>query len=452
MRNGSDGVSRSAVCRIAMLAVCCTVATAVPTLLKAEPLTLKRAVQLALAHSTTSSIAAADEQHAAAGYAELRNSYIPQVAVGSGLGYSFGFPLSLEGSAPSIVNLNATSVLFNRSLGEGMRAAQAEQQAAALQSKDQRGQVVQDTVLSYAELNKWEQRMARLREEQEAADQFEEAVAERVKEGVDSALDRTKARLTAARVRLRKAEAEGSVDVLRERLAKLTGLPPSSIATIADSIPAFPAVKQDEDISAKVASSPAVEAAMEHARAQYLRAQAEHKAFWPTADFATQYARLARYNNYDKYFQAGSFQPNNASIGVVLRFPFLNYPQRARAQAADADALKAQKQAEAAKNQVSEQTLRLQRTVRQMEAAHEVAQLEYEIAQTNAEAVHTKMDAGTANLHDLDSARTQLSEHFVELQDTAFELERARVGLLRTTGELEGWVLGADAAANAPNP
>ena len=41
-----------------------------------------------------------------------------------------------------------------------------------------------------------------------------------------------------------------------------------------------------------------MESAVEHARAQYLRARAEHKAFWPTADFATQYARLARYNNY----------------------------------------------------------------------------------------------------------------------------------------------------------
>jgi outer membrane protein TolC len=146
------------------------------------------------------------------------------------------------------------------------------------------------------------------------------------------------------------------------------------------------------------------------------------------------------------------FQANNASLGVVLRFPFLNFPQRARARGADADAMKAKKQAEAAKNQVSEETLRLQRAVRQMQAAQEVAQLEYEVAQTNADAIRTKIDAGTANLHDLDSARTQVSEHFITLQDTTFELERARIGLLRTTGELESWVLGSSAEVQGQAP
>jgi hypothetical protein len=52
------------------------------------------------------------------------------------------------------------------------------------------------------------------------------------------------------------------------------------------------------------------------------------------------------------------------------------------------------------------------------------------------------MDAGTATIHDLDDARTQASERFITLQDVAFELERAQVGLLRSTGDLEKWALG----------
>jgi hypothetical protein len=52
------------------------------------------------------------------------------------------------------------------------------------------------------------------------------------------------------------------------------------------------------------------------------------------------------------------------------------------------------------------------------------------------------MESGTANLHDLDDARGQVSERFITLQDTTFELERAQVGLLRTTDGLENWALG----------
>jgi len=178
---------------------------------------------------------------------------------------------------------------------------------------------------------------------------------------------------------------------------------------------------------------------------------------WPSFDFAAQYALLSQFSNFQNYYipskpcivggvsvlcTTNTFQQNNASVGISIRFPFLNFSQRARAQAADAEALKATKQAEATKNQVSEETLRLQRSVAQFDAARDVAQLEAEIAQKNLSAVQTKMDSGSANLHDLDDARSQLSERLITLQDVTFELERAQLGLLRSTGDLEKWALG----------
>jgi outer membrane protein TolC len=406
---------------------------------KAEPLPLKRAVDLALTHGTVAGIAMADTQHALAAYRETRNNYIPQLIFGSGLGKSWGFPLSLEGSAPSVFNVNAQSALFNPALQQFVNAARTEWQATTLQNQDQRSQLIQDTVLSYMELNKWEQRISSLRQEQAAATKLEQALAERVQEGVDSPLERTKARLSAARVRLRVAEAEGSADVVREHLAKLTGLNAGTLETLPDSMPAFPAVTQDDDLVGKAEkNSPTVLAAEQRARAQYLKAQGEHKSLWPSVDFVAQYARLARYNNYDLYYQR--FEANNATVGVAIRFPFINFSQRARAAGADADAVKAKRTAEATKNQVSEETLKLQRAVRQMEAAQDVAELEYEVSKSNLDAVQTRVDAGTASIKDLAESRAQVSEHYIALQDTTFELQRARIGLMRSTGELENWI------------
>jgi outer membrane protein TolC len=409
----------------------------------AEPLPLKRAVELALSHATATGMAAADAQHAFSAYRESRNNYVPQLVVGSGLGKSWGFPLSLEGSAPSIVNVNAQSALFNPALQQFVRAAKTEWVAATIQNKDQRAQVIQDTVLSYAELNKWEQRISKLRDEQAAATKLEQAMAERVKEGVESPLEQTKAQLAAARVRLRVAEAQGSADVLREHLAKLTGLNAATIEVMQDSIPAIAPLAQDDDpVDRAVKNNPAIQAAEEHARAQYLRARGEHRALLPSVDFAAQYARLAQYNNYDLFFK--TFEANNATIGVVMRLPIFSSTQRAHAQAADAEAVKAKRQAEAAKNQVSEETLKLQRGVRQLEAAQQVAQLEYEIAKSNLDTVQTRMDAGAATIKDLGESRSQASERYIALQDTTFELQRARVGLLRSTGELEKWIIASN--------
>jgi outer membrane protein TolC len=429
-----------------------------PTSLLAEPVSLKRVVELALAHATGAAIAAADEQRASATYRELHNNYVPQVSTGAGLGYSYGFPLALEGSAPSLFSITAQSALLNPSLRDFMHAAKVDSAVASLKTKDQRNQVIQDAALSYAELAKWEQRMARLQETEAAANKMQEAVAERVKEGVDSELEGTKARLSAARVRLRIAEAQGAADVLREHLAKLTGLAAANIQTDPDSIPSAPAPASMQDPPKAAAdSNPSVQAAVEHARAQYLRAQGEHKALWPAVDFAAQYALLSKFNNYQNYYipskpcttslgeflcVTNQFQQNNATVGVNIRFPLFNASQRSRAQAADADALKATKQAEAARNQVSEETLRLQRSVAQMQAARDVAQLEYEIAEKDLTSAQTRMDAGTATLHDLDNARSQASERFITLQDVTFELERSQVGVLRSTGDLEKWALG----------
>jgi outer membrane protein TolC len=442
-------------------AVCTLAVALIPSSLRAEPVPLQRVVQLALVHAAGSAISAADEQRAAAGYRALRDNYIPQLSTGAGLGYSYGFPLGLAGSAPSLFNLNTQSALLDPSLHDAVLAARMDAAVASLKNKDQRNQIIQDAAQSYAELAKWEQRLSNLRETEADAARMEAAVADRVKAGVDSELDGTRARLSVARIHQRMIEAQGAADVLREHLSRLTGLPAAGIETESESLPDFPALPQDNDTPvspAVIENNPSVESAVQHARAQYLRAESEHRALWPSLDFAAQYALLSKFNNFQEYYipakpctVAGvsvlcvdnSFRQNNATFGISIRIPIFNASQRARAEVADADAIKATKQAEATRNQVSEETLRLQRTVAQLQAARDVAQLEYEIAQKTIAAVRTRIDAGTANLHDLADARSQLTDRFIALEDVSFELQRAQLGRLRSTGELEKWALGS---------
>ena len=410
----------------------------------AEPLPLQRAIELALAHSTGPAIASADLQRTYASYREIRNSYAPQLVVGSGLGYSYGFPLSLEGSAPALLNVVAQSTVFNPAQRQFMKAAKTDWRASQAQSQDQRNAVIQDVALSYVELTKWEGRISRLLSDEAQAMQLEGAVAQRVQEGVDSTIDLNKAKLGRARVRLHMAEARGSADLLRRHLAELTGLPASSIAIVPETIPALPPVSSEDDLGSQaVTVSPAVRVAEQHAVAESIRASAEHRALLPSLDFAAQYARLSTYNNYDQYFK--TFQPNNVTVGMSFRFPIFNASQRARAQAADAEALKARKQAEASRNQVQEETLKLQRAAEQLEAAREVAQLEYQLAQSTLDAAQIRVDAKTGTLHELADARAQANERYLAFQDADFDYQRVRLNLLRATGDLEKWALAAAA-------
>lgn len=424
-----------------------TAALMIATRGQAEPLPLERAIRLALAHSTTSAIANADVQRTFASYRALRDSYLPQLAMGSGLGWSYGFPLSIEGAAPALGNAVAQSTIFNPAQWQLIKAAKTDWHASEFQDKDQRNALIQDVALTYAELAKWEARLVRLQQDEAQAQQMEQAVAERLQEGVDSAVDLNKAKLTAARVRLHRAEARGNADVLRRHLSTLTGLPVPSIEITPETIPALPPVAPEEDLSEKaIASSPAIKFAEQHSLAESMRALGEHRALYPSMDFSAQYARLSTINNWNDYYR--KFQPDNATIGLAIRIPLFNAAQRAKIDAAKAEALKAKKQVDAARNEVAEETLKLQRAAEQLEAAREVAQLEYQLAQSGLEAAQTRIDAKTGTLHELADARVQAAERYLLFQDADFEYQRTRMNLLRATGDLEKWALPGTASTN----
>jgi len=409
--------------------------------MRAEEVTFRRAVELALKNSTTMAIADADQRRAQQGYLETRNQFLPQMVLGSGLGYSHGFPLSLENAAPSILNLNTRQFLINAAQREFMKAAKSELAAMNKLGEDRRAQVILETAMVYAELDKVLDSLKTLKQQEASAQRVEAVSRERLQAGVDPELEVTRARLGAARVRMAVEKAQGDAELLRTRLAQLTGLQAEGIETVSESIPRLPGIEDRQALLAKaLENSPSIKIAAEQAAAQAARAKGERKAMYPSVDFASQYALLARYNNYDRFF--ASFERHNATVGVVIRFPFLDFAQKARAEAAQAESTKASKEAEAVKHKVATDSLKLQQAVRQLAAAKEVARLEYQIASADVQAVQARLEAGAANVRDQENARLLEQIRYAALLDATLELDKAQMQLLRATGELEKWALG----------
>ena len=407
----------------------------------AGPIPFRNAVELALQHSGVMGIAAINQWRARKAYEEVRANYIPQITIGSGLGYSYGFPLTLEGSAPSVVNFNSVQSFFNLSLRQFMKAAKIDWHATSLDVQDKRDAVILDTALTYAQLAQLTGKVQALREAQTAAEKAQFVSEQRLQEGVDSKLEVTRSQLVTARIRLRIAEEQDQSDVLRQHLSNLLGLPADQIAVQPDSVPQMPAISQDDDLPARaVETSLAVKLAEQKVAAAQARANGEHKAaVMPTIDLASQYAYLAKFNNYDLYYK--NYTANNFSGGLNLRIPIFNSVQKAKAQQADADALIAKKQADLTKDQVSEQTLKLQRSLRQLSAARDVAKLEWEVSQGDLEAVKGRVQTGNANTRDQQNAELDTDDKHAAYFDAEFELSRAELQLLRLTGELENWAI-----------
>jgi len=407
-----------------------------PCIANAQPVTFKRAIELAIRNSTAVNSADVDVNRLQATYQEARDQYVPQVYFGSGLAYSFGFPLG----EPSLFKVSSTSLLLNLAQREFIKAARSDVRAASLTKQEKKGQVILETALSYSELDKNEASMNVLRQQEEAALKFEQIEQQRIQAGVDAPIELTKAKLNTARIRLKIAELVAGADTLRMRLSQLTGFPAKEFETVSESIPRLPEVSQDEDLAMRAVNfSPAVASAKELASAKLFQARGEHKQLYPAVDLVGQYARFSKYNNYDQYYK--TFRRNNGAIGIEIRFPFLNKGQKDHSEAAYADALRARKDVDAAKEQVSTETLKLQRSVAQLSAAREVAKLEYQLAQNNTEAMQAKVDAGQATLRDQQQAQLDENDKYSTLLDATYELEKAQMQLLKQTGDLEKWAL-----------
>jgi outer membrane protein TolC len=387
-------------------------------------------------------IAMADQMRARYTYLQARNVFIPQLTFGSGVAQTWGYPMSIEGSAPSVFNINSQSSLVNWAQSDFLHAARIDRDSAGTAFEDQRQATLLETALTYMQLDRASAQLQALQQELAQADRLQTISRERLQEGIDSKLDVARASLNVARVRVRVTQLQGTVDVLRQRLAQLTGYDARELEIDSRSIPPLPEINPQEDMAARaVRLSPAVKAAEEKAQSMQLRAKGEHKLLYPAVDLVGNYGLFTKYNNLNLLFPNGQFSRNNATFGVAIRFPFINPTQHARAESADADALKARTQAEAARQQISNETLRWQKTAEQLAAAQQVAELEYQLAQADAETVQAKTQLGTATIKDQESARIAASDKQAALFDAQFQLQRACLQLLRLTGDLENWAL-----------
>lgn len=425
--------------------VCCLLVSL--TTLRAQdqskPLTFRAAIELALRNSAATAVSQADWDRARATINQTRDVYIPQVTVGAALGYSNGFPLSLEGAAPSIFNVGVQGMLFNLAQRDYIRAAKSDAETTAAHNADRRNDLIVETALDYIQLDILESSLSVQGEQRDAAAKLEDIVQQRVQAGLDSPVDLKRAKLVVARTWLDITQTHTAADQLRLRLSQLTGLPVNAIQTSTESIPKLPDVSQDEDLADKAAANnPAVKMAYSAANTKDFRAEAERRVLYPTVDLAGQYAILAEFNNYAKFFQPGSFQRNNLSIGTVIRFPIFNRPQKDAANVARFDAYKARQEARTVKEQVSAEALRMQRSVQQLMAARDVAQLEHQIAEADIDTAHAKVESGAGSLKDEQNARVAEHEHYTAYLSAGFDLDKAQVQLLRQTGDLENWALG----------
>jgi len=417
-----------------------------PTGARAQGLSFYTVVDLALRNSTQVRISAADVQRAEAAVMESVNAYKPAISVGSSLGYSYGFPVG----QPSVYSVAAQSLAYSFSQPDYIRAARAALIGAQMQLKDTRQQVILDSALDYIELATLSQQMTALDEETAFVHKLVEIETERVDAGLDSKVEQTQARLTGAQIALRRLHLVDQAELVRARLAHLTGLKPADIVCESQTIPSAPETSELTGID----DNTGVKAAYASARSKlYVARGDERQNNHPTFGFGLEYNRFAKFNNYTEYYN--HFQHNNFDIGIQINLPLFDATRKAKAKGSSAEAAHASAQADQSRDQTDEQMLQLQKNIAELTAQEQVAELQNELSQDQLDAITTQLQAGSpapggsAVLpKDEQGAHIRERTHFVDMLETRFELTQARLSLLRTVGRIEDWAK----AIPAPHP
>jgi outer membrane protein TolC len=400
------------------------------------------AIDLALRNSTPVRIGAAQVQHAEAGVRLSVDAYMPSFVVGSSLGYSYGFPVG----QPSVYSVSASSVAFSFSQPDYIRSARASLLAAQLQLKDTRQQVIMDTALDYIQLTTVDEEITALDQQTGFVLRLVEIETDRVNAGLDSKVELTKARLTGAQVALRRLHLVDQADLLRVRLAHLTGLSPADIVTEPQTIPNAPEISREGSTASQVMDdNNGVKAAYASARSKLFTSFGDARQNnRPTFAFGGEYNRYAKFNNYEEYYLR--FQHNNFNVGIQITLPVFDATRTAKAKDSSAQAVQATAEADQMRDQVGEQILQLQKSVAELTAQEQVAELQNELAQDQLDTITTQLHLGSGTPgaaaplpKDEQGAHINERNRFVDALETSFQLTQARLSLLRSMGRIEDW-------------
>lgn len=399
-------------------------------------LTLRRAIELALQNSKD--IQAAKIQASIADRAAMMNKaqFMPNLYAGSGAGYTYGIPETPGGRAPAVFNVTYTEQVFNEPL-RGQGKEQVEQaKAQKIVLEDVRNSVIVRTASAYLELVKVRHSAELLAKEQDSANKILEVVQQRANEGFELPVEVTRSQLTKAQVAQRLLQLQGRQDELEVFLRSQCGLAPEQPIEVApEDLPGAAEQEGANLIALAMQENTDLRLAQSDVRAKEFRLIGEKRGYWPTLEFVSVYSLLARFNNYDQFFN--HFQRNNYNAGVQVQVPIFSASTRANIAFAKTN-LEASKAALANKqNQVSADVRRKTRSVRETDAGKEVARLELQLAQQDLQQLQARFDEGKVSLREVEKARLDENEKWMALLDATFQRQQAQLDLLKTAGQLD---------------
>lgn len=399
-------------------------------------LTLKQALETAARQNPDVTLARLDQQRAEEGVYVALDPFRPKVYAGSGLAYTYGYPNSIEGNAPSIIEVRTDMSIYNRAQSYTLAAARETARGSQLGAQAKAEDVAYQAADLFLTASDLEHDDAQLIAQMPSLQKVVDVMNASVSEGSELPVELTRARVNLQSAQVRLDSGKLDADYYEMMLAIALGYPATDRVKPVDSETSGFIVPPSETAAADSAlrNNRELKEMQSNVRAKQLDLRSYRAARLPKVDLVAQYALFAKYN-YEQYFE--KFQRNNGQLGASISIPiFVGTAVKGYAAQALTDLQKISVQMDQVRNRILSDTRRSYEQWEKAEKLRDLARMQLDLAREDLTVLLAQNQEGRVPLSRVEQARLEESNRWISMYDAETQVTRAKIAILRQTGTL----------------
>lgn len=413
-------------------------------------LTLQQALAIAVRQNPDVALARLDERRAQENVKVARDPFTPKVYLGSGMAYTYGYPNSIQGNAPSIIDLRSDMAIYNKPRRYQLAAARENARGVQMDTQERADEVAFRTASLFLDAEQAAKQQQTLTDQLPTLRQVAAAMQARVSEGAELPVETER-----AKVNLKQTEHELNVfrnnqDYAEMLLAVTLGYSANDRVRPAESqsfqLP--PLQSEDDSIALALSHSKQLKRLQSAVLAKELEIRSYGAARLPQINLVAQYSLFAKYA-FQNYFP--NFQNNGAQVGASFVLPMLvGSANGGQQQEAAIDMAKLRIQINQTRNQITTDTRRSYQDMKSAEETRDLARQQLDLSHQDLSVLLSRYAEGQAALRDVERARALENQRWLALYESETQAERAKLSFLRQLGDLMAALRAGRSAQSSP--
>ncbi len=401
-------------------------------------LTLAQVLELSARQNPDVVLARLDEQRSQEDIRIAQNPFRPKVYGGSGLAWTYGYPNTIEGNAPSLFQMKTDMHLFNRPESYKLAAAKELARGSQYGAQSKGDEVAYRAADLFLSASQSEKESATLNSEIPSLEKVSTATDASVGEGSELPIDSKRAKVNLAVTQQRFDSAKMDSDYFEMMLAVAVGYPATDrVKPVESEQPLMPIPESEtEAADSALRNNRELKQMQSNVLAKELDMRSYRAERLPQVDLVAQYALFLK-QTYTQYFPGNKFQYNNAQVGASITIPLLTgSASKAMAQQSATDLEKLRVQMDQTRNRIISDTRRSYQLWKKADEIRNLSRMQLDLAREELTVLLAQNGEGRVPMSRVEQARLEENDRWIALYEAETQVVRAKLGILRQTGNL----------------